>query len=120
MAAGALLAVVGTVSACSASKSGAAVEPRGARPVPVLPATVVRRDVPVFLEGIGSVVAYKTVTVRSQVDGRLIQVLFREGQAVRKGEVLAKSHRETRHRTGGQEAHLSAAARFRSGGCRSD
>jgi multidrug efflux system membrane fusion protein len=90
MAAGALLAVVGTVSACSANKSGAAVEPRGARPVPVLPATVVRRDVPVFLEGIGSVVAYKTVTVRSQVDGRLIQVLFREGQAVRKGEVLAQ------------------------------
>jgi multidrug efflux system membrane fusion protein len=58
--------------------------------VPVLPATVVRRDVPVYLEGIGNVVAYKTVTVRSLVDGRLVQVLFSEGQAVRKGEVLAQ------------------------------
>jgi multidrug efflux system membrane fusion protein len=85
-----LLAVLGVLSACGASKSGAAVEPRGARAVPVLPATVVRRDVPVYLEGIGNVVAYKTVTVRSQVDGRLMQVLFREGQAVRKGEVLAQ------------------------------
>jgi multidrug efflux system membrane fusion protein len=90
VASGALLVVLAALSACGASKSGAAVEPRGARAVPVLPATVVRRDVPVYLEGIGSVVAYKTVTVRSQVDGRLIQVLFREGQAVRKGEVLAQ------------------------------
>ena len=89
-ASAALLAVLGALSACGASKSGAAVEPRGARAVPVLPATVVRRDVPVYLEGIGNVVAYKTVTVRSQVDGRLMQVLFREGQAVRKGEVLAQ------------------------------
>ena len=56
----------------------------------MLPATVVRRDVPVYLEGIGNVVAYKTVTVRSLVDGRLVQVLFSEGQAVRKGEVLAQ------------------------------
>ena len=85
-----LLAVAAALSACSAGKSSAAPEQRGARPVPVLPATVVRRDVPVYLEGIGSVIAYKTVTVRSQVDGRLIQVLFREGQAVHKGEVLAQ------------------------------
>ena len=90
MTSGALLAVLGVVSACSSGKSSAAVEPRVARPVPVLPASVVRRDVPVYLEGIGSVVAYKTVTVRSQVDGRLMQVLFREGQTVRKGEVLAQ------------------------------
>jgi len=89
-ASGTLLAIVGALSACSSGKSGAAVEPRGTRAVPVLPATVVRRDVPVYLEGIGSVVAYKTVTVRSQVDGRLVQVLFSEGQAVRKGEVLAQ------------------------------
>lgn len=90
-----LLAAAGIValcawSACGSGKSTAAAEPRAARPVPVLPATVVRRDVPVYLEGIGNVVAYKTVTVRSLVDGRLVQVLFSEGQAVRKGEVLAQ------------------------------
>jgi multidrug efflux system membrane fusion protein len=89
-ASGSLFALLSALSACGAGKSSAAVEQRGARPVPVRPATVVRRDVPVYLEGIGNVVAYKTVTVRSQVDGRLMQVLFREGQAVRKGEVLAQ------------------------------
>ena len=89
-ASAALFTILGALPACGASKSGAAVEPRAARAVPVLPATVIRRDVPVYLEGIGNVVAYKTVTVRSQVDGRLMQVLFREGQAVRKGEVLAQ------------------------------
>ncbi len=60
------------------------------RPVPVAVAVAARRDVPVFLEGLGSVVAFQTVTVKSQVDGRLEKVLFREGQAVRRGEVLAQ------------------------------
>jgi multidrug efflux system membrane fusion protein len=61
-----------------------------ARAVPVLATSVHRRDVPVFLEGLGNVVASKTVTVKPQVDGRLEQVLFREGQSVRRGEVLAR------------------------------
>ncbi|HEX9050142.1 MAG TPA: efflux RND transporter periplasmic adaptor subunit, partial [Anaeromyxobacter sp.] len=60
-----------------------------ARPVPVVAAPVVRRDVPVSLEGLGTVVAFRTVTVRPQVDGRLDQVLFREGQPVKAGQVLA-------------------------------
>jgi multidrug efflux system membrane fusion protein len=60
------------------------------RPVPVAAAAVKREDVPVYLEGLGSVVAYKTVAVKPQVDGRLEQVLFREGQAVRRGDVLAQ------------------------------
>ena len=60
------------------------------RPVPVAVAVAARRDVPVYLEGLGSVVAFQTVTVKSQVDGRLDKVLFREGQAVRRGDVLAQ------------------------------
>ena len=60
------------------------------RPVPVAVAVAARRDVPVYLEGLGSVVAYQTVTVKSQVDGRLDKVLFREGQSVRRGDVLAQ------------------------------
>jgi multidrug efflux system membrane fusion protein len=61
-----------------------------ARAVPVTAAPVVRRDVPVTLDGLGSVVAFRTVTVRPQVDGRLDQVLFKEGQEVRAGQVLAQ------------------------------
>jgi multidrug efflux system membrane fusion protein len=55
-----------------------------------LAAVVARRDVPIYLEGLGNVVAFKTVTVKTQVDGRLEQVSFREGQPVRQGQVLAQ------------------------------
>jgi multidrug efflux system membrane fusion protein len=74
-------------SAPTAARKGP--EPQ-ARAVPVSAAPAARRDVPVSLEGLGSVVAYKTVTVRPQVDGRLEQVLFKEGQVVRAGQVLAQ------------------------------
>lgn len=60
------------------------------RPTPVQVAKVTQRDMPVTLEGIGSVAAYYTVTVKTQVDGRLIDVPFREGQAVKKGDLLAQ------------------------------
>ncbi|HZS40229.1 MAG TPA: efflux RND transporter periplasmic adaptor subunit [Polyangia bacterium] len=60
------------------------------RAVPVLVAPVEKRDVPVWLEGLGSVAAFKQVTVHSQVDGRLDQVFFKEGQAVHKGDALAQ------------------------------
>jgi len=59
-------------------------------PVPVLAATPRVQDVPVYLEGVGSVRALNTVTVRAQVDGKLIAVNFVEGQDVRKGDVLAE------------------------------
>ncbi|WP_315774822.1 MULTISPECIES: efflux RND transporter periplasmic adaptor subunit [unclassified Bradyrhizobium] len=59
-------------------------------PVPVLAASPVIKDVPVYLDGVGSVRALNTVTVRSQVDGKLITVNFVEGQDVKKGDVLAE------------------------------
>src|SRR6201995_5082251 len=65
----------------------------GARPdlpVPVLAATPRIQDVPVYLDGVGTVRALNTVTVRSQVDGKLIAVNFVEGQDVRKDDVLAE------------------------------
>lgn len=58
--------------------------------VPVLAATVKTADVPVYLEGVGTTKALNTVTVRPQVDGKLISVNFREGQDVEKDDVLAK------------------------------
>jgi multidrug efflux system membrane fusion protein len=66
---------------------------RGAQrdgPVPVTVATVQKDTVPVYREGIGNVQALYTVTVRAQVDGRLMSVDFTEGQEVRKGDVLAR------------------------------
>lgn len=65
-------------------------EKGGARPVPVVTHPAENRDVPVFLDGLGTVTAFKTVTVRSQVDGRLDSVAFREGQAVKRGTLLAQ------------------------------
>ncbi|MCU1282814.1 MAG: putative Co/Zn/Cd efflux system rane fusion protein [bacterium] len=64
-------------------------ENRRVRVVPVLAAVVEERDVPIFLDGLGTVVAYKTIAVHSQVDGRLLEVHFREGQRVKRGELLA-------------------------------
>jgi multidrug efflux system membrane fusion protein len=58
--------------------------------VPVLAATPRIQDVPVYLDGVGSVRALNTVTVRSQVDGKLIIVNFTEGQDVKKGDVLGE------------------------------
>jgi multidrug efflux system membrane fusion protein len=59
-------------------------------PVPVLAATPRLQDVPVYLDAVGSVRALNTVTVRAQVDGKLIAVNFVEGQDVKKGDVLAE------------------------------
>ena len=59
-------------------------------PVPVLAATPRVQDVPVYLDGVGSVRALNNVVVRAQVDGKLIAVNFVEGQDVKKGDVLAE------------------------------
>lgn len=58
--------------------------------VPVLAATPRTEDVPVYLDGVGTVRALYTVTVRAQVDGKLLNVNFTEGQDVKKGDVLAE------------------------------
>lgn len=59
-------------------------------PVPVTTAPVARQDVPIYLDGLGTVQAFNTVTVRPQVDGQLVSVAFREGQDVKAGELLAQ------------------------------
>jgi multidrug efflux system membrane fusion protein len=58
------------------------------RSVPVAVASAVEQDMPVYLTGLGSVTASNTVSVKSRVDGQLIQVNFREGQQVKKGDLL--------------------------------
>ena len=59
-------------------------------PVPVLAAQANRADVPVYLETVGTARALNNVTVRPQVDGKLIEVTFKEGQDVKQGDVLAR------------------------------
>jgi len=59
-------------------------------PVPVLAATARKQDMPVYLDGVGTSKALNTVLVKSQVDGKLISVNFKEGQDVEKGFVLAR------------------------------
>jgi membrane fusion protein, multidrug efflux system len=56
--------------------------------VPVTAGTVVARDVPVLLHGIGTVQAYNTVTVKTRVDGQIVRVDFNEGQEVKEGDPL--------------------------------
>jgi multidrug efflux system membrane fusion protein len=57
--------------------------------IPVTVASVVRRDVPIFLQGLGTVQASNTIAIRSQIDGKLQSVDFVEGQEVHRGDTLA-------------------------------
>jgi multidrug efflux system membrane fusion protein len=59
-------------------------------PVPVLVAASETRDVPIYLDGLGTVQAFNTVTVKAMVDGPLVDVRFKEGQDVHAGDVLAR------------------------------
>ncbi len=63
---------------------------RGDAPVPVLVAAAKKVDVPVWFDGVGSSRALNTVTVRTQVDGKLMRVNFKEGQDVDQDFVLAE------------------------------
>ena len=62
----------------------------GPPPVAVETATVAQADVPVYLQGLGTVQAFYTVTVTARVDGELQKIAFTEGQMVKKGDLLAQ------------------------------
>ena len=72
------------------SKGGRRGGPAANDPVPVLATAARLADVPVYLDGVGTAKALNTVTVRSQVDGKIVEISFKEGQDVPKGYVLAK------------------------------
>jgi len=64
--------------------------PDASRPMPVTAVPAKASDVGVYLRGLGSVTPIATVTVRTRIDGQLMKVLFREGQIVRAGDLLAE------------------------------
>jgi multidrug efflux system membrane fusion protein len=63
---------------------------RAEGPVPVVTTPAKLADVPVWLEGVGTAKARNTVTVRPQVDGKILSINFKEGQEVKQGDVLAQ------------------------------
>jgi len=69
-------------------KARAAVAPSGAGGIPVTVAVAEAHDVPVYIRGLGTVQAYKTVSVKSRVDGQIVKVDFHEGQDVKEGDLL--------------------------------
>jgi membrane fusion protein, multidrug efflux system len=58
--------------------------------VPVVAGTVNSHDVPIYLEGVGTVIAYNTAVVHSQIQGQLVSINFTEGQTVKTGDLLAQ------------------------------
>jgi multidrug efflux system membrane fusion protein len=90
-AAAVVLAVATAVGAGLARKPAAAAGGKpAARPVAVDTAAVTRADVPIYLQGLGTVQAFYTVTVTARVDGELERIGFTEGQTVHKGDLLAE------------------------------
>ena len=83
------LAVAGTAYWLLSGGSG---ERRAAAPqiIPVSVVAATRQDVPIHMSGLGTVQALNTVPIHSQIDGKLIEIAFTEGQRVKKGDVLAK------------------------------
>ena len=69
---------------------GAAMSAPGSFVVPVVVATATKGDLPVFLNGLGNVTAFNTVTVRSRVDGQIVKINFVEGQNVIAGQALVE------------------------------
>src|SRR5580704_17981475 len=86
VAAGGAVAVTRT----SAIRTTAAPQaPAAPPPIGVVAASVQSHDVPIYLRGVGTVIAYNNVLVRSQITGQLVEISFHQGQQVKKGDVLA-------------------------------
>lgn len=87
----------------------------GPRTTAVVASPVSRRDMNLYLNGLGTVTALSSVTIRARVDGELIQVAFTEGRMVKEGELLAKidprQYQAQRDQAAGQLARDEATLR---------
>ena len=68
----------------------AAAAPAPPPPVSVVAGVVTQHDVPIYLDGVGTVIAYNTDVVRAQIQGQIISINFTEGQTVHAGDLLAQ------------------------------
>src|SRR5256886_13204986 len=83
--------VAGGIAAYFSTDSGAREGRKGAKGPPAVPVTVAllaQETVPIELRAIGNVEAYSTVALKARADGQIVEVNFREGAPVRKGEIL--------------------------------
>lgn len=85
IAAGSAAAITRT----SAFRSAVPHKPPAPPTIPIIAASVQSHDVPIYLRGVGTVIAYNNVLVRSQITGQLVKINFHQGQTVKKGDVLA-------------------------------
>ncbi|MEA2980561.1 MAG: rane fusion protein multidrug efflux system [Alphaproteobacteria bacterium] len=84
------IAAIGVAAGYIHLSSKTAPPPAAPPAVPVVAGTVTQHDVPIYLSGVGTVIAYNTVLVRSQISGQIISINFTEGQVVHKGDLLAQ------------------------------
>jgi membrane fusion protein, multidrug efflux system len=89
-----LIAVVGIGGGLALTHTGPfkqpAPPPAATPPVPIVAGVVAQHDVPIYLTGVGTAIAYNTVVVRSQIQGQIVSINFTEGQTVRTGDLLAQ------------------------------
>jgi multidrug efflux system membrane fusion protein len=80
-----------TAKASTGTTKAATVPASEEKGIPVTAATVLSQNVPVYIDGgLGTVIAYNAVTIRTQINGQLIKVAFTEGQEIRKGQLLVQ------------------------------
>jgi multidrug efflux system membrane fusion protein len=84
------IAAIGVAAGYIRLSSKTAPPPAAPPAVPVVAGTVTQHDVPIYLSGVGTVIAYNTVLVRSQISGQIISINFTEGQVVHQGDLLAQ------------------------------
>jgi multidrug efflux system membrane fusion protein len=94
-----VVALAASFIGCPGENAGTSDAKKAAPPAPVSVAQAERKPMPVEIRAIGNVEAFSTVNVRSQVEGQLIEVRFREGQEVRKGAPLFKVDPRSYHGT---------------------
>src|SRR6201995_4492068 len=86
----ALIAAGGLLYFAHAHTLQKAAAPAPPPPVPIVAGMVAQHDVPIYLSGVGTVIAYNTDTVRAQIQGQIISINFTEGQTVHAGDLLAQ------------------------------
>lgn len=84
----AALLLTAFLSACNSANSKSAQASAAPPSIPVGVTSAEQRDFPVYLSGLGNVQAYNTVSLKSRVDGQIVQIAFKEGQLVKQGEPL--------------------------------